>query len=349
MSQSKRNDNEKKPLKPILIIAAAAAALIALFVCLNHVEEASSVVKTEDYAITEEESEATEGIVTIGGVKCKKRNNIETYLFVGIDADGKVDDMEVDADSYNRCDVIRVLVIDKTNDTYIMLPINRDTVTQIRTYAEDGEDLGLGECQIAMAPTTGTEEQRVENVVEAVSLLLGGQRIDGYAMFNIDSIGLLNDLVGGVTVTIEDDFSEADPTLVMGETITLNKSQAETYVRGRMSVGDGENTSRMRRQETYISGLKEKMIEKSKADEGFAWKIYNTLTDYMQTDMTGNDFSKIAKALIMNEDLGTLEIKGDFQVDELEWVEFIPDEDSLNEIIRTLYYQEVEEQTGQVS
>lgn len=50
--------------------------------------------------------------------------------------------------------------------------------------------------------------------------------IDGYAMVNVGAVSVVNDMVGGVTVTIEDDFSEVDPTLKMGETVTLMGEQA---------------------------------------------------------------------------------------------------------------------------
>ena len=66
----------------------------------------------------------------------------------------------------------------------------------------------------------------------------------------------MNDMVGGVTVTIEDDFSEVDPTLKMGETVTLMGEHAENYVRQRKEVADGRNESRMQRQSSYEEAFK---------------------------------------------------------------------------------------------
>ena len=45
---------------------------------------------------------------------------------------------------------------------------------------------------------------------DAVSRLLQGENIDFYLAASLD-ISVLNDLAGGVTVTLEDDFSAADP------------------------------------------------------------------------------------------------------------------------------------------
>lgn len=68
---------------------------------------------------------------------------------------------------------------------------------------------------------------------------------------NMDGISELNDLAGGVTVTLEDDFSSIDPAMAKGTTLTLHGDQAETFVRSRMTVGDGTNASRMERQEAF--------------------------------------------------------------------------------------------------
>ncbi len=41
----------------------------------------------------------------------------------------------------------------------------------------------------------------------------GGKNIDFYLAMSLDGISVLNDLAGGVTVTLEDDFSAADPAM----------------------------------------------------------------------------------------------------------------------------------------
>ena len=81
-----------------------------------------------------------------------------------------------------------------------------------------------------------------------------GESIDFYVAMNMDGISELNDLAGGVTVTLEDDFSSIDPAMTRGTTLTLHGEQAETFVRSRMTVGDGTNASRMERQSVYAGG-----------------------------------------------------------------------------------------------
>lgn len=81
-----------------------------------------------------------------------------------------------------------------------------------------------------------------------------GESIDFYVAMNMDGISELNDLAGGVTVTLEDDFSSIDPAMTKGTTLTLHGNQAETFVRSRMTVGDGTNASRMECQSVYAGG-----------------------------------------------------------------------------------------------
>ena len=49
-----------------------------------------------------------------------------------------------------------------------------------------------------------------------------GEFIDFYVAMNMDGISELNDLAGGVTVTLEDDFSSIDPAMTKGTTLPLH-------------------------------------------------------------------------------------------------------------------------------
>ena len=61
-----------------------------------------------------------------------------------------------------------------------------------------------------------------------------GENIDFYLAMSLDGISVLNDLAGGVTVTLEDDFSAADPAMTKRATLTLQGDQADGR---RMDIG----------------------------------------------------------------------------------------------------------------
>ena len=84
-------------------------------------------------------------------------------------------------------------------------------MTQIRILGVTGEPAGTFTGQLALAHTYGSgEEDSCENTVLAVSNLLYGMEIDHYVSLTMDGVALLNDLVGGVTVEVLDDFSGID-------------------------------------------------------------------------------------------------------------------------------------------
>lgn len=92
-----------------------------------------------------------------------------------------------------------------------LLSVDRNTVTPVRSLADDGTYLATTDIQLSLAHSMGPDQNmRAENTVDAVSTLRKGQKIDGYAMINMSAIQVVNDMVGGVTVTIEGDFSERD-------------------------------------------------------------------------------------------------------------------------------------------
>ena len=114
-------------------------------------------------------------------------------------------------------------------------------------------------------------------------------------------------------------------------------------MRGRMDVGDGTNEGRMRRQTQFLSALKPILMEKCQADSSFALEIYDSLTPYMVTDQSRNDFIKLTAALIESEEQERLHIEGTNAVGDTGFNEFTVDEDSLADVVIQLFYDKVEE------
>ncbi len=286
------------------------------------------------------ETESDNGQIEVDGVTYLPKKNIETYLFMGIDAPGKVEKI-TDEDESTMCDVLILLIRDLSTATYRTLTIDRNTMTEVKSIDTDGTYLATTVNQISYAHGDGDGmEISCENVVDAVSNLLGGQKIDGYAAVNMGAIGTINHLAGGITVTIEDDFSKADPTMKMGETITLTDEQAVHYVRGRMNVGDGTNESRIRRQNAYMAELEPKLKALCGADSSFPMTMYEALEEYMVTDISMQKFSKIALLVAKDKSEGALQIAGESIEGDMEYIEFWPDEESLQEVIMTLFYKQ---------
>lgn len=229
--------------------------------------------------------------ITRNGIDYFPRKDITVVLIMGIDQYGSV----ADSGSYNNkgaVDMLSLMIFDEKNHTYTVLGLNRDTMVDMPVLGIGGKVAGMQHAQLALSHTQGSGLQdSCENTKKTVSDLLYGLHIDNYLSMNMDAISILNDAVGGVRVTITEDFSHVDPTLVMGE-VTLRGQQAINFVRTRKEVGDQLNISRMKRQEEYMKNFLSALLEKAE-DSTFALTTYEQISPYVVTDMSTSVFTNL--------------------------------------------------------
>ena len=279
--------------------------------------------------------------VTIGVYDYELKYPVDTYLVIGTDGGGNEDGI---GDEYlGDCgDFLALLVVDDKKETYYVVEINRDTMAYVPLMDIYGRADEVNYMQICMAHCYGgNRDMSAKNMSDAVSELLGGIEIDGYISIPVTCIGEINHAVGGVTVTITDDFSKEDPTLVMGETVKLNDTQAEHFVRGRMSVADGTNENRMKRQKEYLEAYYARMRELSKSDTTFATNFFGLIKS-MSTSNVGLDEMSAEFLRVKNyTDGGRYEIEGYADEnatfgDGEEHAEFYADEESIASVLEEI-------------
>lgn len=333
-----QNKEARKKKKERIFVAVL--AIIIVFLCLGLLFKLIDPQGNSGKATNTENEEL--GVVEYKGKDYIPKNNIETYLFMGIDSTDKKTKIDEYGESTGQCDVLTLLVRDLSKGTYKVMSINRNTITAVNTLDVDNSLLGTTDMQIALAHASGDGmEGSCENTVEAVSSFLNGADIDGYAAVNMGGIGIINHMVGGVTVKVEDDFSNIDPSLKTGESCKLSDKQAEIFVRSRMGMKDDDtNENRMSRQSVYLEALKPELIKKVNESASFVNDLYEELDDYMVTNISLNKLSKLAMLIAKDKDAGEVKLEGDVGVDELEFATFEVDEDSLNEAIIELFYKE---------
>ena len=193
-----------------------------------------------------------------------------------------------------QADFLMLLVIDDNEKTVHRLHIDRDTMTAVETLGVLGNPIGTKEMQICLAHAFGTTpEENSRSVKRAVENLLEGIEIDYYLCMSMDSIGALNDALGGVTVTLTEDLSGFDPQVTSGATVKLNAAQTELLVRTRMQIGDGTNESRMRRQRLFLEAAGETLKRRIQEEPEFL----NGFLDDIEAVTTMN----IQRSWLMNE------------------------------------------------
>ena len=180
------------------------------------------------------ERRADERLIYYEGVQYRYRDDISTFLVIGIDDNDNEEESSLGEYYRNssQSDFLMLVVFDESVHTYSIIQINRDTMTDIRTYDRFGNYAGDSLSQIALSHTYGEgAEDSCENTVYAVSHLLYDSEIDNYMSITTDVVPVLNDLVGGVDVLVEDDFTGVDDVLVMGQTVHLEGQHSLIYTR----------------------------------------------------------------------------------------------------------------------
>ena len=287
-----------------------------------------------------------ERLLYLGDDIYELNKNVKCYLVIGTDNSGNIEAENTQEYKGSMADFLLLLVLNKTDETYGFLQIDRNTITAVPYIDREGngsEEVENFKEQICCAHWYGANrEQGDDNTVYAVSQLLGELPIDGYFSLHMSDIGLLNHAVDGVKVTLDEDFTKSDPAMKKGETLKLSDKQAEIYVRGRKDVGDGTNAARMERQEAYMKAFKAKAIKRSKEDPDFANTLYGQLTNSTAlTNIPGSELSVIMNQIYKADDLGILRLEGktkegDILDDGLKHEEFYPTQESINKAVMEL-------------
>lgn len=284
---------------------------------------------------------AYEKTLEADGVTYRVRKDITTVLLIGTDVQAQ----HLTPQGYRdggQADFLWLLIMDNTNQTITQIQIDRDTMTPITVLGVMGNKSGTRTAQICLAHGFGDGgEQSCELTAEAVSGLFCGIPIDLYLALNMDGISVLNDALGGVTVTLKDDFSDFDPVMVPGVTLTLQGDQAEYYVRNRMGIGVGTNEERMRRQETYLSEISEMLHAQVRTDKEYIGTLYDELLPYMTTNISrGRLINEIWAAKdYLQED--TVQLTGEHRIGHDGFVEFHVDETALQQFVIKQFYERV--------
>ena len=90
---------------------------------------------------------------------------------------------------------------------------------------------------------------------------------------NIDGIKVLNDAIGGVTLTVPQDYTEIDPEFKEGRRSHSMENRQKNMCGREIPLSRATNDGRMERQTQYIKALFSQMRQKN-ASEGNIRKAY---------------------------------------------------------------------------
>ena len=315
-------------MKKIIIVAIIAVVSITLVVGafhLDHIQSAWGDQLEED--------------VYFEGKKYTLKDDIETFLLIGLDKFGEED---TPVDSYNndkQADFLMLFVLDHNAQTLTAIQINRDTMVDVNVLGVAGNKVGTAWQQIALAHTYGNgREVSCHNTAEAVTSVMMGVKVNHYMSVTMEVVEDLTQLVGGVEVEVLEDFTAHDPAMVKGQQIKLTPEQATLYIRARKDIADSSNLNRMERQKQFITSLYTAMQEK-RDEAGFLTDVTQALSDHMVSDRSVTQLQSLSEKMKAYDFKGVQSLPGVSRPGE-EHMEYMVDEEGIKALIIGIFYEE---------
>ncbi|MBT9779488.1 transcriptional regulator [Clostridium sp. MCC353] len=284
------------------------------------------------------------GEVIYQGKSYRRNTAMRAILCIGVDTKGEMESHTA-AGQGGQADGVFLVAQDAARDRVKILMIPRDSMTEITLFDLSGNELGKDIQHLTLAYAYGDgREKSCELMKEAVSNLLGNLKIDGYAAVNISAIPVLNDAVGGVTVTVrEEGLEKRDPSLKNGQTITLDGRQAEIFIRYRDVNKSQTAVSRMDRQKEYLQGYLQAAKAAAAQNDRLIPELMNRLQSNMITNMAKDQYLDMALSVLNSqESLGDgdiLTIPGEAVETNL-YDEYHVDREALVPMVLELFYVE---------
>lgn len=309
-------------------------------------------VSNED--VMADNEEVAEDQIIYNGKAYKYNEDLTTILVMGID---KETNEEVGGESWSveagsqrgggQADALFLMVLNPHTSKVSVLAINRNTMTDVDIFDDNGNYVGREEYQICIQHGFGDgKEESCERQVRTVSRFLDGIPIHAYAAISMDSIPELNDAVGGIEVEVLDDiiYPEYDMDLHQGDVVTLHGEKAYWYVRLRNEAVFNSNQLRLERQKQYLTTFAAVAKNQATKDIRVAVDLFQIAQKYMVTDIDLSQFTYLAgEALSYDFDITNLYTFDGEASQPGKFEEFRVDPDSKRQIMIDLFYEPVEE------
>lgn len=357
----KRDKKRKRKVVALTMLAAITgllAAAFAAFLIVGAIGKAnlrSNVIaapKLENAPVvielqpTEEEAAGwKEGWVKYNGQIYAYNEDILTFLVMGIDKNRDVKEVE-EGTNGGQADALFLVVLNPHDNSLSVIGINRNTMTDISVYDDNGAYVNTIKAQITVQHGFGNGvEESCEYQVNAVQHLFYEMPVHGYAAINMSAIGPLTDMVGGVDVVALEDIKSGNSTVIKeGEEVHLEGDLAFAYIHNRDTKEFGSADHRLERQKQFITTYLQKVKQKTKEDIGFPISVYQSIAPQTVTSLTVDEMTylvSIAKDYSFDENyLYTL--KGETKQGDV-FEEFYVDETDLFELILKVFYEPVEQ------
>lgn len=265
------------------------------------------------------------------GVTWRYNTRLRTVLFMGVDTRAGAEN-KIGIGNNGRSDTLLLFVIDPDEERIQLITISRDTMTKVDVYDRDRNYLFSGKMQVTMQYSFGDSAARSCQLVKSkISDLLYDLPINYHCSLTLDGILAASDLLGGIKLTLEDDWTDIDPTYTAGSTITLKGEQLERFLRYRDIQVSGSNDVRMSRHGWFIRQLFSQMGTVGSAGVEM---LLDKLDPYLETDLDADTIKQLTSYHLSDE---ILKVPGE-TIRGKAHDEYYVDEEACKQMILDVFY-----------
>ena len=219
-------------------------------------------------------------------------HDLINFLCMGVDSYDNLD-KEAEQSERGQADAIFIVSLNKKNGDIKIVSIPRDVMVPIEVYNKNGEKVATQSLQITVQYAYGlNEEDSCKRMSEKVSELLHNIPIQRYCAANFNAVPVLNDAIGGVTVTMNPDYVDAellaidDVAFAPGNTVHLIGEMSLIYLHTRDITVYASAADRMERQKTYIKAYINTAKDKIASDPKILFELYKALNKSITTNVS---------------------------------------------------------------
>jgi len=331
--------------KIITILLAASCIVIAVIIGFllsksKRNTDSTSAGSSADTSASSAESGETDTDyrhITYQGKKYTYNSSLKTILFLGIDKTGNM--ISQDYPGYGgQADTILALILNQDDRTLKILGIPRDTMTTIDIYDQNNHWYASETAQITLQYAYGDGASRSCWLMKnTVSRLLLSMPVSASVSLNMDGLDTIIDKIGGVTITMPEDYTYIDPSYVSGASITLGGKEAEAFVRYRDTSVSGSSLPRLERQSVFVKAFLAQ-LKKDNYSTSQLNQMIDLTGNYMYTDMDAESLKSLFSYTIAGD---VITLPGEMTQGET-YDEYHVSKDALQSEIIQLFYKEDE-------
>ena len=240
------------------------------------------------------------------GKKYVLNTDIANILCIGVDK--KDINSTLTYDEYGtlaengQADALFMVALDTKTGKTTVLSIPRDTMADVNLYDKNGNWLGTDNLQICQSYAYGDgQESSCKNTLDAVQKLFYQLPIQTYFAMDLSAIAPLNDTVGGIKVTLKEDFYDSNLALhPKGKTMVLYGDHARKYLQYREVSKNASSIDRLDRQIGYLKLFTSRTLYMTKKDITTPISLFNIASENSITNMDVYRISGFARCLMEN-------------------------------------------------